>query len=243
MWAWGSVVLSFALVTLPMDSVEARGPRIRRLEQAIGSPANGRLRNATALPAEGAGYIKLFRSRHRQWGTSELVRLVESVAARMSEESPGCDRFQVGDLSARQGGRITRHSSHQNGVDADIAFLRRDCREQEPEDSRGFDESFVENGEVTANFDLDRNFRALQLLVGSGRVTRIFVNPVIKRALCEFAKREGMLEENVEVLRRLRPWAGHDEHLHVRIACPASSPRCRDQAEVPPGSGCPGEEI
>ena len=36
----------------------------------------------------------------------------------------------------------------------------------------------------------------------------------------------------------MRPWWGHDDHFHVRLACPADSPECTPQAPLPPGDGC-----
>src|SRR5581483_1042400 len=39
-------------------------------------------------------------------------------------------------------------------------------------------------------------------------------------------------------LRKVRPWWGHDDHFHVRLACPADSPECAPQAALPPGDGC-----
>ena len=68
-----------------------------------------------------------------------------------------------------------------------------------------------------------------------GNVDRIFVNPVIKRKLCETYKSEGWL-------RKIRPWWGHDSHFHVRLKCPASSPLCKSQKSLPQGSGC-GEDL
>jgi penicillin-insensitive murein DD-endopeptidase len=40
----------------------------------------------------------------------------------------------------------------------------------------------------------------------------------------------------------VRPWPGHDDHLHVRLSCPADSPDCIDQAEAV-GDGCGHAEL
>jgi penicillin-insensitive murein endopeptidase len=39
-------------------------------------------------------------------------------------------------------------------------------------------------------------------------------------------------------LRKVRPWWGHDEHMHVRLRCPSGSPECDNQAALPEGDGC-----
>ena len=63
-------------------------------------------------------------------------------------------------------------------------------------------------------------------------VTRIFVNAAIKKAMC----REAGSDRNW--LAKVRPWWGHAEHFHIRIACPADSPQCKGQPPVPEGDGC-----
>jgi penicillin-insensitive murein endopeptidase len=68
-------------------------------------------------------------------------------------------------------------------------------------------------------------------------VDRIFINPAIKKAMCESVPANG----DRSWLRKLRPWWGHDEHFHVRLACPADSPDCFVQAPMPDGDGCGAE--
>ena len=62
-------------------------------------------------------------------------------------------------------------------------------------------------------------------------VTRIFVNPAIKKAMCREAGSDRAW------LVKVRPWWGHDEHFHVRIACPPDSPLCKPQPETGSGDG------
>ena len=67
-------------------------------------------------------------------------------------------------------------------------------------------------------------------------VARIFVAPGIKRALCDITWRDRSF------LRTVRPWYGHDDHIHVRLSCPAGASGCVDQAPPPAGDGC-GDEL
>jgi penicillin-insensitive murein DD-endopeptidase len=39
-------------------------------------------------------------------------------------------------------------------------------------------------------------------------------------------------------LRIVRPWWGHNDHLHVRLKCPADSTTCEAQEAMSPGDGC-----
>jgi penicillin-insensitive murein endopeptidase len=72
----------------------------------------------------------------------------------------------------------------------------------------------------------------LRLAATDARVDRIFVNPGVKRALCE--KFPGA----PHWLRKIRPWWSHDVHFHVRLACPGKSRSCIPQEPLPPGTGC-----
>ena len=67
-------------------------------------------------------------------------------------------------------------------------------------------------------------------------MTRIFVNAAIKKAMCREAGSDR------DWLAKVRPWWGHAEHFHVRIACPPDSPECKPQPPVPAGDGC-GHEL
>jgi penicillin-insensitive murein endopeptidase len=43
-----------------------------------------------------------------------------------------------------------------------------------------------------------------------------------------------------EWLRKLRPWEGHDDHIHVRLHC--QNKACQEQEPPPEGDGC-GTEL
>ena len=64
------------------------------------------------------------------------------------------------------------------------------------------------------------------------RVSRIFVHPGIKQALCRFETGERGW------LRKVRPWWGHHYHFHVRLKCPRGSKGCVNQDAPPKGDGC-----
>ena len=66
-------------------------------------------------------------------------------------------------------------------------------------------------------------------------VERIFIHPVFKKHFC---KNNDFFKLSVEELNKIRPWYGHDEHIHVRIACPASSTNCKKQKPVQDTDTC-----
>lgn len=209
------------------------------LKQVIGFYSKGSINNANAFDLEGDGFVKLHRPRNRMYASYDMIEIIKEVASDVMKTFPTGERLQIGDCSAIKGGAISGHASHQNGLDADYSFYRLDHKEQDPEDVTGFPDTFVSNGKVTSNFDTERNWYAFKELVKTKRVLRIFMDDAIKNHLCEYAKSIGELKTEEETLRRFRPYPNHDNHFHLRITCPANSPGCVPQEEVPPGSGCP----
>lgn len=61
----------------------------------------------------------------------------------------------------------------------------------------------------------------------------MFVHPRIKKWLCDDPE-----EFKEKHLRKIRPWYGHDDHVHVRLYCPEGEKACKSQDEPPEGSGC-----
>jgi penicillin-insensitive murein endopeptidase len=76
----------------------------------------------------------------------------------------------------------------------------------------------------------------LRFALADPRVDRILVDPVIKLALCRGGA--GAVYFGKDWLRRLEPWPGHDDHFHVRLRCPESSPSCVPSDDLPEGDGC-----
>lgn len=74
--------------------------------------------------------------------------------------------------------------------------------------------------------------RMLELAASGAAVDRMFVHPSVKRDLCQGPAR------GAAWLGRIRPWWGHLDHFHVRLACPAGSPACTPSDPVAPGDGC-----
>lgn len=206
--------------------------------QVIGTVSNGCIGGADALPETGTGYVSIRRYRNRYYGHPELLRFIEDVG-RTQQRHRGLP-MMVGDLSQPRGGLMSSsHRSHQNGLDVDIwltlAASPADARKRM--DQRPDPQSMVSPGGlfVSNHWGEDQRF-LIETAARHRSVDRLFVNPAIKRALCQSAGADRGW------LRKVRPWKGHDAHFHVRLACPAGSPRCDAQAALPSGDGC-GEEL
>jgi murein endopeptidase len=86
----------------------------------------------------------------RRWGTDRLVRMTLRVLRDFRIAHPGAPRIGVADLSRPRGGPFGRnfgglgHSSHQNGLDVDVIYPRRDGRELPITDHRQVDPALAQ---------------------------------------------------------------------------------------------------
>ena len=187
--------------------------------ESIGRYAGGCVIGAARLPPNGPGYQAIDLERNRHYGHPDLVRFVESLAQRAEDAELGL--LPVGDMSQPRGGpMIEDHASHQVGLDVDIYF-RLDLPRLPPAEREDLELPSLVAGQQR---ELDERFgepqvELLRLAASDPDVARIFVNPLIKRAMCERPWPDRRF------LRRLRPWFGHGDHMHVRLDCPASSAR------------------
>jgi murein endopeptidase len=114
-------------------------PRPQPPSRAVGLPYRGRLVNGRQLPLQGDGFatwdpiLKRVGNRSwRRWGTERLLRTLRTVLAEYARRHPDAPPVLVGDLSRPRGGDFgpqfggKGHASHQNGLDADVYYPRRD---------------------------------------------------------------------------------------------------------------------
>lgn len=205
--------------------------------EVIGAAGNGCVAGAEMLEQEGAGYQVVRPSRQRSYGHPALLRAIRSLGR--EAEAGGWGVLLVGDLSLARGGPMPYgHGSHQNGLDADILFylpaapLAAGERENPPAA-----EVVAPGGVGMDAGQWHPAHRALlEVAARLPEVDRIFVHPAIKRELC------ATVQGDRGWLRKIRPWWGHTEHFHLRLACPADSPACSHQSLLPAGDGC-GPEL
>jgi len=215
---------------------EAVGPTAGP-SRVIGGPANGCLAGAVPLPPEGEGYQVIRLSRDRFWGHPELVDYLQDLGRNVA--AAGLGTMLVADMQQPRGGPMGYgHVSHQSGVDADVWLelglppLPRARRE----DLRYASTLAPGTRRVDPARFGPAQVELVRLAATDPRVDRILLNPAIKLALCERSWPDRTW------LRRIRPWRGHDGHMHVRLRCPADSPACVETRPIPPGDGC-GDEL
>ena len=201
----------------------------------IGSYADGCMAGGEALPISGPHWQVMRLSRNRNWGQPELIRYIERFAADVA--SDGWDGLLIGDMSQPRGGpMITGHASHQIGLDVDIWLEPMPDHVMTPKEreTKAAQSLLVRGKRLTLDTRKwsDVDLRLYKRAASYPEVTRIFASPAIKKELCDTAGTDRAW------LRKIRPWYGHDDHMHVRLACPPGISGCIDQAPPPPGDGC-----
>ena len=202
--------------------------------QVIGAYSKGCLAGAVELPADGPRWQAMRPSRNRAWGHPELVEFVKWLSD--AAYQAGWPGLLVGDMAQARGGpMLTGHRSHQSGLDADIWLTpmpdRRLSRAEREEMSAI---AVVENGpyEVKKEIWTDAHFQLIKTAASHPDVDRVLVAAGIKKKLCE------METGDRSWLRTVRPFWGHNYHMHVRLKCPEGSPNCKPQDAKTPGDGC-----
>ena len=224
-----------AAASTPWESFER--PTAGRAE-AIGKYSNGCLLGGDALPHAGPGYQVVRLERRRNFGHPQLVEYLQELGERVAQRNIGT--MLVADMAMPRGGRFSRgHRSHQSGLDADI-WLRLDVPKLPLDQRWGYNDVpaqlYVNRKTWVATDDFRwAQAELIRLAASDERVARIFVNPAIKKNLCQ-----RRWKEDRSWLRKVRPWWGHDAHFHVRLRCPAGND-CADQNPPPPGEGCDAE--
>ena len=253
------VALVFALLALggvALAEREGRSTPWQRVKtpsggdpQAIGDYSGGCVQGARPLPIEGEGYQAMHPSRLRYFGHPDLLDFVAKLGKGARAEQLA--DVLIGDLSQPRGGRASGgHASHQSGLDVDIWYIGPEqpgplsAEQRERLHARSVLDG--KRGTIRKQW-AERVTRLLQLTAADARVERVFVHPIIKRELCTLPAGAANNAANANGtdrawLGKLRPWYGHDDHFHVRLACPANSPDCTPQAAVSRGDGC-GEEL
>jgi penicillin-insensitive murein endopeptidase len=219
------------------------GPMSDGTSVSYGATNGGRILDAVELPARGDGYLvpSSWAERGLSWGTEELVGLLVRAARRVQREAPGATMY-VADLSPRRGGPSAWHKSHQAGRDADVLFFATGPDGVTPAPPPSAMVRFDDTGLAAdgRRFDVARNWLLVRALVEDPavEVQFLFISAGLRRALLDHAAALGepadLLERAGAVLLQPGDAPPHDDHLHVRIYCPASDRAlgCRDRGPV-----------
>lgn len=184
---------------------------------------HGAIGEATELLPINIGVQSVQRENAAHYGSGFLVKYLLEAGKIYDQKFPGA-KFSVNDTSQQLGGPIwsqinkgrLAHSSHQNGLEADILLAKKGTR-----------------------YDVEKNWELVKTLVGLGHTHIIYTDRSRIREFCRIAKQKkdssGKTEFEVynEALRRLQHWDGHASHLHLRLKCTPHNPSCRQDRVDP----------
>jgi penicillin-insensitive murein DD-endopeptidase len=193
---------------------------------SVGAPTNGwQIRAKKLKPSENLWIQD--KSVPYSYGHPALVLMLHRTAKQMARQTPR-SVLLVGDLSREYGGPLAGHRSHQSGRDADVGFFVTD-EKGNPLNSRKlrtFDSQGRARDGSGLRFDDYRNWLLVQLWLKDSRadLEYVFVASHLRRRLLEFAQKRPAfsryVDDAAQFLRQPSNGLPHDDHFHIRIACP-----------------------
>jgi penicillin-insensitive murein endopeptidase len=177
------------------------------------------------VPADTAGDVR--------WGLEPLVAMVDRSARSVRHQFPDAIT-SVGHLSRQGGGEVDQHRSHESGRDVDVGFFIRSYSGHPllPSHFVPFRADGTAPSWPGAYFDDARNWALVAAMLGDpeARITHIFVAAPLRARLLAYADRVGvppaLVVRAAEIMQQPRGALPHDDHFHVRIACPAHMNGC-----------------
>jgi penicillin-insensitive murein endopeptidase len=227
-----AAVLALALPASARDRTNAELPAAYRrspfamMSLSVGLPSNGWQIRAKKLKATDSLWIQ-DKSVLYSYGHPALVLMLHRTAKQMAKQTPG-SVLLVGDLSREYGGPLAGHRSHQSGRDADVGFFVTDAKGHplNSQKLRTFDSQGRARDGSGLRFDDYRNWLLVQLWLKDSRadLEYVFVASHLRRRLLEFAQKRPAFRKYVadasQFLRQPSKGLPHDDHFHIRIACP-----------------------
>jgi hypothetical protein len=194
--------------------------------QSVGYPGDGSVEGAMPM-VDGPGRI-LRHTPWKAWATRTTVATIDLVLREWARRYPSEQPIIVGNLSARGGGRLQPHSSHQSGRDVDLSYPQIWDHKSElaPQDMN------------ERNLNRELTWSLLELLNETTAVEAVYIDRKLQQLLYQFALESGRYSK-----KNLENWMeypsptgtgspiiqhvpGHSDHLHVRFKCTPSETRC-----------------
>lgn len=238
----GAIALCALLAALPGGAASARPAKALFAAKSaptagpatpIGQNSRGCLAGGAQLPESGPTWQAMRLSRNHHWGDPATIAFIERLSR--AAVGLGWKGLYVGDISQARGGPVAGHASHQTGLDVDIWLLpppRLDLSRAERERISANNVRSADQRAVNANWT-PAHAALLRAAARDPAVERIFITPPAKLAMCASTP-----PKDRAWLRKVRPWWGHNDHMHVRLNCPAGAAACVPPAPIPPGDGC-----
>lgn len=195
---------------------------------SVGSPAMGLLVSGVPMP-EGDAWI--LTDPHAAFGTEETIQGIKRGADAVRAAFPHAHPLVIGHLSAKSGGPLSPHRSHQSGRDVDLGFFHKG------DPPRGLKVATAQNLDPAATWLF------LKTVVQSSAVEFVFLDSRVQKMLADHAIAAGedaKLVDELFLFRNKNPRApvrhlhGHHNHFHIRFHSPNSVALARRLSRVLP---------
>ena len=152
------------------------------------------------------------------WGTRETVDYLARSIDKVHEQFPGAPKLYIGHISAKKGGHLSPHVSHQSGRDVDISYYLTNGR-------AGFIRATAEN------LDMPKTWAFVRALITETDVEMILIDTSVQRLLSEHASKAGedpaWLDSVFQCRGKhgrpmVRHAKGHANHIHIRFYNPVA---------------------
>ena len=219
-----SLVAQGSVVAIPDCSVRSRARRSTprpsremsdddRAAEALATIDGTRVVRESPPPAklgaslpEGEGYH--LRRPSRAFGQMITVTGLQRAIAEVRALYPDVHDLAIGDLSAREGGKLGNHLSHQTGLDVDVGFYFTKL-------PKGYPDAFAA---ADAGLDYEATWALLSAFARDPAVEMIFLDRDVTAQLFRWAKQRGTPADQLPTV--VKHWPGHRDHLHVRFKQP-----------------------
>jgi penicillin-insensitive murein endopeptidase len=219
------------LVAAAAKKPEPAGKKAPQRAESVGSPNEGHLEGGARLDLTRPYFrvVPSYESGDVRWALPVMNAMIDRAARTVAKRFPGAV-LDVGDLSKKGGGDLLRHHSHESGRDADLGFYAVDGKGKQLH-AHGFikfEGPAVSPTTPGAHFDAPRNWLFVEQLLTdpAARVSHIFIAEPLRQHLLAYARAHGasraLLDRAAVVMMQPTTSLPHDDHMHVRISCPAT---------------------
>jgi len=196
--------------------------------QSIGLPSSGKLQGGVPM-VDGPGRVMKMIG-WKSFGTANTVAVLDKVLRRWASTGHS-QPVLVGNMSSRNGGKLSPHSTHQSGRDVDLGYMQKLPAGEEL------------NWRVMdgRNLDAKETWALMSMLVQTGQIEVIYVDREIQKLMHEYAVANNLMSKNA--LKRWMEYPsptgsgspvmqhvkGHADHMHARFKCQPHEKQCKSR--------------
>ena len=182
---------------------------------SIGATNRGRLINGVRFPD---GEHWKLTDPGNAYGTQETVDSIRKAITKVDDQFPNSPPVIIGHISAKSGGHLRPHKSHQAGRDVDLSYFYTS--------NVGW---YVVANEK--NLDRERSWAFVKAFLADPNVEMILMDTKVQRLLRDYALEHGedraFVDQVFQVAGKnprsiVRYAHGHDTHMHVRFFSPGA---------------------